>query len=147
MLPYFKDRQADILAYKEYLDKNNVIIDKTNMMFLDLILNILNYLGTEDADKLDDLCEYNILTMNKEFENIIYNNIINEKSQATLLTFSLRIAKEIEVKNGEIENEYLEELYNIMISRDFKYQDYIGSQKSFTLEKMPENIKSMLYFK
>ncbi len=147
MLPYFKDRQADILKYKDYLDKNNTIIDKTNMMFLDLILNILNYLGTEDADKLDDLCEYNILTMNKEFEGVIYNNIINEKSQATLLTFFLRIAKEIEVKNGEVESEYLEKLYSIMTSRDFKYHDYIGSQKSFALEKMPENIKRMLYFK
>ena len=147
MFPYFKDRQADILVYKEHLDKNNIIIDKTNKMFLDLILNILNYLAAEDADKLDDLCEYNTLTMHKEFESVIYSNTINEKSQATLLTFFLRIAKEMEVKNNKIENEYVKELYTIMTSKSFKYPDYIGSQKSFALEKMPSNIKRMLYFK
>lgn len=147
MLPYFKDRQTDILAYKEHLDKNNMIIDKTNMMFLNLILNILNYLATEDANKLDDLCEYNILTMHKEFEQVIYSNTINEKAQATLLTFFLRVGKEIEIKNGEIENEYIKELYTTMTSKGFKYPDYIGSQKNFALDKMPANITRMLHLK
>lgn len=54
MLAYFKQIQPDILACKEKLDKNNVTIDKTNLMFLNLILNILNFLGTEDANKLDE---------------------------------------------------------------------------------------------
>ena len=147
MLPYFKDKQADILKYKKYLNEHNMIIDKTNMMFLDLILNILNYLATEDADKLDDLCEYNILTMHKEFENVMDNNTINEKAQATLLTFFLRIGKEIEVKNGDIENTYVKELYTIMTSKGFKYPDYIGSQKNFALDKMPANITRMLHLK
>jgi hypothetical protein len=147
MLPYFKAKQEDILAYKENLDRNNVIIDKTNQIFLNLSLNILHYLGSEDADKLDNLFEYNILTMHKEFENVIYNDTVNAKAQSILLTFFLRIAKEVKVKTGEIQNKDLESLYKIMTSKKFKYHNYIDSQIYFTLEKMPENIKRFLYFK
>jgi hypothetical protein len=147
MLPYFKAKQEDILAYKENLDRNNVIIDKTNQIFLNLSLNILHYLGSEDADKLDNLFEYNILTMHKEFENVIYNDTVNAKAQSILLTFFLRIAKEVKVKTGEIQNKDLESLYKIMTSKKFKYHNYIDSQMYFTLEKMPENIKRFLYFK
>ena len=147
MLPYFQTKQSDILIYKDKLDKNNVVIDKTNKMFLDLILNILNYLATEDGATLDDLCEYNILTMHEEFDSVIEDDVVNEKAQAILLTFFLRIAKEIDIKYSEIENKYLKELYTLMTSKDFKYPSYIGTQKNFALEKMPENIKRMLYFK
>ena len=147
MLPYFETRQADILAYKEKLNKNNIIIDKTNLMFLDYILDISDYLGTEKPTKLDELCEYNILTMHKEFEDIIYKDAVNEKAQSVLLTFFLRIAKEIDVKYDTIENEDLKSLYAIMTSKDFKYPDYIGSQKNFALDKMPANIKRMLHLK
>ncbi|MFA5233605.1 MAG: hypothetical protein WC390_04320 [Sulfurimonas sp.] len=147
MLAYFKDIQPDILAYREKLDKNNVTIDKTNLMFLNLILDILNYLGTEDADKLDEKCEYNIMTMKKEFESVIYGNAVDEKAQSILLTFFLRIAKEMKVKYTTIENEHLNRLFALMTSKDFKYPSYIKSQKEFALESMPENIKRMLYLK
>jgi len=147
MLPYFKSLQTDILSYKNKLDKENVVIDKTNKMFLDLILNILEYLATEDPSKLDDLCEYNIMTMHEQFEDVIYGNTVSEKVQSILLTFFLRIAKEIDTKYEVIENEDLSKLYTIMTSKDFKYPSYIGTQKNFALEKMPQNIKRMLYFK
>lgn len=142
-LPYFKNLQNDILIYKDYLDKNNMIIDKTNKMFLDLILNILDYLGAEDPEKLDMQCEYNILTMRKEFESIIYSTSVSEKAQAVLLTFFLRIANEMRIKYQKIENENLCKLYDLMTSKDFKYPSYIKDQKVFALEKMPENIKRM----
>jgi hypothetical protein len=147
MLPYFKNKQSEIIIYKEFLDKNNVVIDKTNKIFLDLILNILNYLGTENPETLDDLCEYNIMTMHEQFEEVISGNIINEKAQTILLTFFLRIAKEMDIKYQVIQNKDLSELYTMMTSKDFKYPSYIGAQKNFALEKMPENIKRMLYFK
>ena len=147
MLPYFKNKQSEIIIYKEFLDKNNVVIDKTNKVFLDLILNILNYLGTENPEKLDDLCEYNIMTMHEQFEEVIDGHIINEKAQAILLTFFLRLAKEMDIKYQVIKNEDLSKLYTMMTSRDFKYPSYIGTQKNFALEKMPQNIKRMLYFK
>ena len=147
MLPYFKNKQSEIIIYKEFLDKNNIVIDKTNKIFLDLILNILNYLGTENPEKLDELCEYNIMTMHEQFEEVIDGNIINEKAQAVLLTFFLRIAKEMDIKYKVIENEDLSKLYTMMTSKDFKYPSYIGTQKNFALEKMPQNIKRMLYFK
>ncbi|MEK6658815.1 MAG: hypothetical protein AABY36_03940 [Campylobacterota bacterium] len=147
MLAYFKQIQPDILVYKEKLDKNNITIDKTNLMFLNLILNILNFLGTEDADKLDEQCEYNILTMRKEFEGVIRGDAVNEKAQAILLTFFLRIAKEMEIKYKKIENENLERLYALMTSKDFRYPSYIKDQKNFALDSMPENIKRMEYLK
>ncbi|DAB27363.1 MAG: hypothetical protein A2513_11170 [Sulfurimonas sp. RIFOXYD12_FULL_33_39] len=146
-LPYFKNIQSDILAYKEKLDKNNVTIDKTNLMFLNLILDILEYLGTEDANNLDEQCEYNIMTMRKEFEGVIHSDAVNEKAQAILLTFFLRVAKEMEVKYKKIDNEYLQTLYSLMTSKDFKYPSYIKSQKTFALDKMPENIRRMEYLK
>jgi len=147
MLPYFTTKQTEILTYKEILDKNNVVIDKTNKIFLDLILNILDYLGTENPEKLDDLCEYNIMTMHEQFEEVIEENTINEKAQAILLTFFLRIAKEIDTKYETIENKDLSKLYTLMTSKGFKYPSYIDTQKNFALQKMPENIKRMLYFK
>jgi hypothetical protein len=116
-------------------------------MFLNLILDILNYLGTEDADKLDEKCEYNIMTMKSEFEGVIYGNAVDEKAQSVLLTFFLRIAKEMEIKYKNIENEHLKKLYEIMTSKDFKYPSYIKSQKNFALENMPDNIKRMLWLK
>lgn len=144
---YFAERQKDILDYKEYLSKNNMVIDKTNKMFLDLILNILEYLGTENPDKLDEECEYNILTMKNELENVIYNKITNEKAEYTLLTFCLRIAKEMEVKYNKIENNYLKELYTIMTSKGYKYPSYVKDQQEFALEKMPSNIARMDIFR
>jgi hypothetical protein len=147
IFPYFEKIQSDISRYREKLDKNNVTIDKTNLMFLNLILNILDYLGSEDPKKLDEQCEYNILTMHKEFEDVIYGDAVNEKAQAILLTFFLRIAKEMEVKYKNIENQDLKKLYELMTSKDFKYPSYIKYQKNFALENMPDNIKSMEYLK
>ena len=85
--------------------------------------------------------------MGKEFEGVIYGDAVNEKAQAVLITFFLRIAKELEVRYKIIENEYLNELYNLMTSKGYKYPDYIGSQKNFALDKMPENIKRFEYLK
>jgi len=147
MLPYFKPLQTDILNYKNKLDEKNVVIDKTNKMFLDLILNILDYFASENPEKLDDLCEYNIMTMHEQFEEVIHGDAVNEKVQAVLLTFFLRVAKEMDTKYESIENEDLRKLYSIMTSKDFKYPSYVGTQKNFALEKMPQNIKRMLYFK
>lgn len=147
MLAYFHDVQPQILLYRERLEKNNMVIDKTNLLFLNLILNILNYLGHENPEKLDELCEYNVLTMRQEFEGIIRNEAVNEKAQSILLTFFLRIAKEMEIKYKQIENEDLQELFTLLTSKEFKLPSYIKSQKSFALENMPDNIKRMLYMK
>ncbi len=145
--PYFQNIQKEILFYKEHLEKNNMTIDKTNKMFLDLILNILEYFGTEDPNKLDEMCEYNILTMRKEFENVIYNTSVSERVEAILLTFFLRIAKEMEIKYQKIENESLAKLYSLITSKDFKLPSYIKDQKEFALENLPDNVKRMLYMK
>lgn len=147
MSPYFKELQPEIKIYRDKLCKNNITIDKTNQMFLDLIINILDYLAAEDPEKLDQQCEYNILTMRQQFEDVIRGNSVNEKVQGVLLTFFLRVAKEMEVKYKKIENEHLQKLYTIMTSKDYKYPSYIGSQKNFALDKMPENIKRMEYLK
>jgi hypothetical protein len=85
--------------------------------------------------------------MRQQFEDVIRGNAVNEKAQGVLLTFFLRIAKEMEVKYKKIENEHLGKLYAIMTSKDYKYPSYIGSQKNFALDKMPENIKRMEYLK
>ncbi|MCW8895448.1 MAG: hypothetical protein OQK48_02695 [Sulfurimonas sp.] len=147
MTPYFKELQPEILIYADKLCKNNVAIDKTNLMFLELLVKILKHLGTEDADKLDQQCEYNLLTMRQEFESVIRSDKVGEKTQAILLTFFLRIAKEMEVKYETIENEHLRELYTLMTSKGYKYPSYISSQKDFALDKMPENIKRMEHLK
>ncbi|MCF6309707.1 MAG: hypothetical protein L3J19_04405 [Sulfurimonas sp.] len=147
MTPYFKELQPDILIYADKLCKNNVAIDKTNLMFLELLVKILKYFGTGDADKLDQQCEYNLLTMKQEFESVIHSDSVGEKTQAVLLTFFLRIAKEMEIKYGTIENGHLQELYTLMTSKDYKYPSYIGAQKNFALDKMPENITRMEYLK
>ena len=147
MLAYFHEVQPQILLYKERLEKNNMVIDKTNLLFLNLILNILNYLGSENPEKLDELCEYNVLTMRKEFEGVIRNEAVNEKAQSILLTFFLRIAKEMEIKYKQIENEDLQKLFTLLTSKDFKLPSYIKDQKSFALESMPDNVKRMLYMK
>ncbi|MCK4737839.1 MAG: hypothetical protein KAT10_04695 [Sulfurimonas sp.] len=143
MSSYFKELQPNIAIYADKLCKNNVAIDKTNLMFLELLVKILDYLATEDADKLDEQCEYNILTMGKEFEAVIHSDAINEKAQAVLITFFLRIAKEMEVRYKIIENEYFNNLYYLMTSKGYKYPSYISSQKNFALDKMPENIARM----
>ncbi|MCK9472164.1 hypothetical protein [Sulfurimonas sp.] len=144
---YFKNIQKDILSYKNHLNKNNMTIDKTNKLFLNLILDILEYLGTQDPKKLDEFCEYNIMTMKKEFEGVIHGTSVSEQTQATLLTFFMRIAKEMDVKYRNIENESLAKLYSLMTSKDFRYPSYIKDQKEFALESMPDNIKRMLYLK
>lgn len=144
---YFENKQNDILKYKNYLEEHNIVIDKTNKEFLELILNILTYLATQDPQKLDEECEYNIMTMKKEFEGVIYSTNINEKAQATLLIFFLRIAAEILIKYKKIENEHLNKLYYMMTSKDYRYPTYINDQKDFALENMPENIQRMLILK
>ncbi len=147
MIVFFKPLQKNILAFRDKLDAESIVFDQTNKMFLDLDLNILEYLGTEDSDKLDEWCEYNIRTMRQEFTEVINNQIINDKAQSTLLMFFLRIAKEMEVKYGSIENEHLRELYRIITSKEYRYPDYIKAQKNFALEIMPDKIEWMEYMK
>lgn len=142
-MQYFGDVQQKILEYRDFLDKNNMVIDKTNMMFLEMILDILTYLATTDASKLDEQCEYNILTMRKEFEEVLDAKAIDEKGQTVLLTFFFRIANEMKVRYNTIDSAELLKLFEAMTSRDFKYPNYIGQQKEFALEKMPTNIKRM----
>lgn len=144
---YFENIQKDILIYRDYLHEHNVVIDKTNKIFLELILDILGYLGSEDPSRLDEVCEYNILTMKKEFESVIYSDLVDEKRQAILLIFFLRIAKEMEVKYKTIENEHFNKLYTLLTSKEYKYPSYIKDQKEFALENMPDNIKRMEYLK
>lgn len=142
-MQYFGDMQQRILEYRDFLDKNNMVIDKTNMMFLQMILDILTYLATADATKLDEQCEYNILTMRKEFEEVLDAKAIDEKGQTVLLTFFFRIANEMKVRYNTIDSAELLKLFEAMTSKDFKYPNYIGQQKEFALEKMPTNIKRM----
>lgn len=144
---YFKNKQSDIIKYKNYLQERNIVIDKTNKEFLELILNILTYLATQDPQKLDEECEYNIMTMKEEFEGVIYSTNIDEKAQATLLIFFLRIAEEMFIKYKTIENEHLNKLHYMMTSKNYKYPSYINEQKAFALEYMPENIQRMLRLK
>jgi len=140
MSAFFKPLQSNILAFKEKLDKQCIVFDKTNKMFLDLDL------GHEDGDKLDRWCEYNIQTMGTEFEKAINGQIINDKNQRTLLIFFLRIAKEMEVKYGKIENKYLRKLYSVMTSKGYEYPIHISSQ-NFALEIMPDKVEWMEYLK
>ncbi|MGB5964685.1 MAG: hypothetical protein WBF77_04925 [Sulfurimonadaceae bacterium] len=140
MKPYFKEMQATILEYREKFDTDYITIDKTNQMFHDLSSNILEYFGTEDAELLDSLCEYNIITMHEQFEKVVEGNLTNEKAQGILMMFFLRSAKEIEIRAGKIENESLNKLYMIMTAKGYKYPDYISTQKRFALERLPEVI-------
>ena len=143
MKPYFKEMQSTILEYREKFDTNYITIDKTNQMFHDLSLNILEYFGTEDADLLDTLCEYNILTMHEQFDEVVKNNVTNEKAQGTLMMFFLRSAEEIKVRAGKIENESLNKLHIIMTAKGYKYPAYISAQKRFALERLPDLIARM----
>ncbi len=136
MKSFFKPLQADILSYKDKLEKNNIVCDKTNRMFLDLNLNILDFLGSEDAQKLDAWGEYNILTMGDEFTEVIASGKTNEKAQAVLLMFFLRFAQEMKIKYGAIENASLQKLHAIMTAKGYKYPDYIKAQRDFALERL-----------
>lgn len=144
---FFADIQQDILTYRDYLDKHNMVIDKTNKMFMDLILNILTHLATADPDTLDETYEYNVLTMNEEFKNLIHSHITDERAEAILLVFFLRLAKEELIKYKKINNEYLHKLHELMTSKDYRYPEYIDHQKIFAMDCMPENIHRMLRFK
>lgn len=144
---YFLNIQDNILKYKNHLELNNVVIDKTNKEFLVLILNILEYFATNDAKMLDEQCEYNIMTMRGEFESIINSNIVDEKAQATLLIFFLRVAIEMQTKYKHIENIYLRELYEKMLSKKYRYPSYINDQKIFALDSLPENVIRMIRLK
>ena len=143
MKPYFKEMQATILEYREKFDTNYITIDKTNQMFHDLSSNILEYFGTEDADLLDTLCEYNILTMHEQFEEVVKSSVTNEKAQGTLMMFFLRSAEEIKIRSGKIENESLNKLHMIMTTKGYKYPDYVSAQKRFALERLPVLIARM----
>ncbi len=147
MNSFFKSLQADILSYKDKLEKNNIVCDKTNRMFLNLNLNILEFFGSEDAQKLDVWGEYNILTMSNEFTEVIISGKTNEKAQAVLLMFSLRFAEEMKIKYGEIENESLQKLHAIMTAKGYKYPDYIKAQRNFALERLSVLIHHREYLK
>lgn len=144
---YFSNIQSNILKYKNHLELNNVVIDKTNKEFLTLLLNILDYFATYDAKILDEQCEYNIMTMRDEFESVIYSDAVDEKAQATLLIFFLRIAIEIQTKYKKIENIYLQELHEKMLSKKYRYPSYINDQKIFALDNLPENVIRMMRLK
>ena len=141
MNPFFAPIQEDILIYKNRLETNNLVIDKTNQMFIELVLNILDYLGRENPELLDERCDYNISTMGDEFLEVLKTNSTNEKAQGTLMMFFSRIAKEMEVKYNKIYNKDLEKLLSIMSHKGYKYPLYINVQKNFTLDRMIEIIK------
>ena len=141
MSSFFTPIQNDLLNYKEKLEHNNLVIDKTNQMFIELVLNILDYLAKENPDLLDERCDYNISTMGDEFLDVINTQSTTEKAQGTLMMFFSRIAKEMEVKYNEIYNEDLAKLLNIMSQKGYKYPLYINVQKNFTLDRMVEIIK------
>ena len=54
-------------------------------MFLDLNLNILEYLANENPELLDSRCDYNISTMGDEFLEVINSKNTTEQAQGTLL--------------------------------------------------------------
>ncbi len=144
---FFSEVQKDILNYRDYLDKHNMVIDKTNKMFMDLILQILDYLATADATVLDEKFEYNIMTMKSDFLSMIHSNVADERTEAHFLVFFLRLAKEELYKYKSIENPSLKKLHDLMSSKDYKYPKHVDHQKIFALDRMCENIDRMLRLK
>jgi len=147
MLSFFQPLQTNILLFRARLKKENVVFDRTNQMFLDLNLNLLEYVGSESPEKLDIICEYSIRTMGAEFTKVIEGESIGEKAQAVLLMFFLRMANEKKVRNESIQNPHLKELYKIMTSPGYKYPEYIQAQKNFANERLPANVKRMEFLK
>ena len=147
MKPYFKEMQATILEYREKFDTNYITIDKTNQMFHDLSSNILEYFGSEDAERLDTICEHTALTMNKQFEKVVKGNKTDENAQGILMVFFLRAAQEIMIKVGKIENESLRTLHTTMTAKGYKYPDYISTQKRYALDRLPEVLERIEKFK
>ena len=141
MSSFFSPLQSDISAYKKLLEENNLVIDKTNQMFLELILKILEYLASEDPQLLDSRCEYNISTMGDEFLDVLNSRATTEQAQGTLMMFFSRIAKEMEVKYNTTYNEDLQKLLSIVSKKGYKYPLYINVQKNFTLDRMVEIIQ------
>ncbi len=136
MSSFFKPLQAEIAHYQKKLTQHNLVCDKTNQMFLELNLNILSYMAQEDASKLDVWGEYNIVTMGKEFVEVIRSGKTDEKAQAVLLVFFLRFAEEMNIKYGSCENASLHKLHAIMTAKGYKYPEYIKSQRNFALERL-----------
>jgi len=143
MKAYFEEIQDDILHYKQRFEVGYIAFDKINQMFYELTLDILDYLATENPEILNRICEYNIMTMHEQFEDVISRGVTNEKAQGTLMMFFLRCAKEIEIREGKIENESLKKLYEIMTAKGYKYPDYISTQKRFALDRLPDIIARM----
>ncbi len=143
MEAYFEEIQDDILHYKERFDLRYIAIDKANEMFRNLSSEILDYLARGDAALFDRAFEYNIKTMHEEFESVIARGVTDEKAQGTLLMFFLRCAEEMLIRDGKIENASLKRLHSIMTAKDYRYPDYISTQKYFALEKLPDIIKRM----
>ncbi|RUM66086.1 MAG: hypothetical protein DSZ03_01715 [Sulfurimonas sp.] len=133
---FFQPLQASMVAYQKKLSQNNAVCDKTNQMFLELNLNILAYLSSADAAKLDIMGEYNIMTMGKEFAAVLASGKTGEKAQAVLLMFFLRLAEEMSIKYGTIENASLKKLHTVMTAKGYKYPDYIRAQRNFALERL-----------
>jgi hypothetical protein len=143
MKEYFEEIQEDILHYKERFNIGYITIDKTNEMFRNLSLDILDYLGRGDAEFFDRAFEYNIQTMHEQFEDVISRGVTNEKAQGTLMMFFLRCAEEMFIRDGKIENQSLNKLHSIMTSKGYRYPDYISTQKRFALDKLPDIIARM----
>lgn len=146
MQAYFQEIQDDILHYKERFEVGHITIDKTNEMFHNLSVDILNYLATGDAELFDRAFEYNIMTMNEEFAELIARGVTNEKAQGTLMMFFLRCSEEMLIRNGEIENISLKKLHSIMTAKGYKYPDYISKQKRFALDNLADIVKRMQKF-
>jgi hypothetical protein len=146
MQAYFEEIQEDILHYKERFEIGHITIDKTNEMFHNLSVGILDYLGTGDAELFDRAFEYNIMTMHEEFEELIARGVTNEKAQGTLMMFFLRCAEEMLVRDGKIEHEALGKLHAIMTHKGYKYPDYISTQKRFAIENLADIVKRMQMF-
>jgi len=143
MEAYFEEIQDDILHYKERFEKGLITFDKTNEMFKQLSLEILEYLGTGDAVLFDRAFEYNIKTMHEQFEAVIARGVTNDKAQGTLMMFFLRCAEEMRIREGKIENPSLAKLHAIMTAKGYRYPDYITTQKRFALDNLADIVKRM----
>lgn len=147
MINFFEPLQESILHFRVKLENENIVIDKTNQMFLDLNLNLLEFVGTHNPQELDTLFEYSARTMGNEFTKVIQMQSIGEKAQAVLLMFFLRLANENKVRPTPIQNPHLDALYEIMNKGGYKYPPYIQSQRDFANEQVGEKVKRMEFLK
>lgn len=149
MSGFFQPLQEGILRYRDKIAALPIAFDKSTRIFLDLTVDILNDIGNiSDPGAFDALCDYNISTTGKNFKKAVEELAVDRKNLEYLLVFFLRIAKEIEVKTGKIENEHLNRLTKLMTSREYRFFTvFSDSQIEFAVEVMPEKVRRYEYYK